>query len=186
MTEAFDKVVLARLLHNMRERKGLELIVKWVGNFINNITMTLCMPGYNTNTFPTHTGISQGSPLLPILFLIYNANLVEICSPLTLPASVTGFVDDVNALACGNQQRKTAECCKLSMSGAWSGPGGMRYLLPQKCFFLCTSQRQGGSTTSPAPSSCPLLLYIQALLHVFWACYSTRYSAGSLTCNTSY
>jgi hypothetical protein len=49
----------------------------------------------------TPNPVPQGSPLSPILFLFYNANLVEICNPPTLPASGTGFVDDVNTLAFG-------------------------------------------------------------------------------------
>ncbi len=36
MMGAFDKVLPARLLHNMRERKILEWIVKWVASFISN------------------------------------------------------------------------------------------------------------------------------------------------------
>jgi hypothetical protein len=72
-----------------------------VGSFISNRTTTLCLPGYNTDAFPTHMGIPQGSPQLPIFLLFYNANLVEICNPTTLPASGTGLVDDVNALAFG-------------------------------------------------------------------------------------
>jgi hypothetical protein len=99
MTGAFDRVVPARLLHNMRERIIPEWIVKWVGSFISNWTTTLCLPGYNTDLFPTHTGISQGSPLSPILFFFYNANLVDACNPPTLPASGTSFVDNVSALA---------------------------------------------------------------------------------------
>jgi hypothetical protein len=39
--------------------------------------MTLWLPGYNTNTFLTQTGIPQGSPLSLILFIVYNANLVD-------------------------------------------------------------------------------------------------------------
>jgi hypothetical protein len=93
----------------MRERKISKWIVKWVGSFISNRTTTLCLPGYNTDALPTHTGIPQGSPLSPILFLFHNANLVKICNPLTLPASRTGFIDDVNALAFG---RSKEENCK--------------------------------------------------------------------------
>jgi hypothetical protein len=99
MTGAFDRVVPARLLHNMRERKIPEWIVKWVGSFISNKTTTLCLPGYNTDAFHTLTGIHQGSPLSLILFLFFNANLVEVCNPLTLLASGTSLVDNVNALA---------------------------------------------------------------------------------------
>jgi hypothetical protein len=109
MTGAFDRVVPARLLHNMRERKIPDWSAKWVGSFISNRTTTLCLPGYNTDAFPTHTGIPQGSPLSPILFLFYNANLVEICNPPTLPASGTGFVYDRNTLAFG---KSTEENCR--------------------------------------------------------------------------
>jgi hypothetical protein len=54
-------------------------------------------------------GISQGSTLSPILFLFYNANLVETSNPPTLPASGTGFADDMNALAFG---KSTEENCR--------------------------------------------------------------------------
>jgi hypothetical protein len=110
MTGAYDRVVPARLLHNMRERRIPDVIVKWVSSFISNRITTMCLPGYNTNTFPTHTGIPQGSPLSPILFLFYNANLVKICNLLTLPASGKGFVDNVDALAFG---KSTEENCKM-------------------------------------------------------------------------
>ncbi len=79
MTGALDRVEPARLLHNMRERKIPKYIVKWVDSFISNRIMTLCMPGYYTYAFSTHTGIPQGSPLLPILFRFYNANLIDAC-----------------------------------------------------------------------------------------------------------
>ncbi len=101
MTRAIARVVLARLLHNMRERKIPGRIVKWVGIFISNKTTTLCLPGYNTDAFPMHTGNPQGSPQSPVLFFFYNANLVEAGNTPILPASGTGFVDDMNGLAFG-------------------------------------------------------------------------------------
>jgi hypothetical protein len=51
MMGVFDRVVPAWLLHNMRERKSLEWIVKWVGSFISSRTTTLCLPGHNTDVF---------------------------------------------------------------------------------------------------------------------------------------
>lgn len=49
-----------------------------------------------------NTGIPQGSPISPILFLFFNADLVEICNKSELNASGSGFVDDVNILVYGN------------------------------------------------------------------------------------
>jgi retron-type reverse transcriptase len=80
MTGAFDRVVLAWLLHNVRERKLSKWIVKGVGSFISKRTTTQFLPDYNTDAFPTHTGIPQGSPLSPIICLFFNANLVDACN----------------------------------------------------------------------------------------------------------
>jgi hypothetical protein len=80
MTWAFNMVVPARLLPNMRERKVSESIKKWVGSFISNRTTTLYLPGYNIDTFHTHTGIFLGLPLSLIIFILYNTNIVKICN----------------------------------------------------------------------------------------------------------
>jgi hypothetical protein len=38
------------------------------------------MPEGLAERFPTLTGIPQGSPLSPILYLFYNAGLIEACT----------------------------------------------------------------------------------------------------------
>jgi hypothetical protein len=113
LTRAFDRVVPAQLLHNMRERKIPEWIVKWVGSFISNRTTTLCLPGYHTKAFPTHTGIPRGSPLSPHLFLFYKAIFVNTCNLHTLSCSGFSFLDDMNALACG---KTTGDNCRILQS----------------------------------------------------------------------
>ncbi len=76
MTGAFDRVVTARLLHNMWEKKPSEWMLNWVGSFISNRTTTLCLRGYNTDTFSTHTGIPQGLTTVVHPVPLHNANLV--------------------------------------------------------------------------------------------------------------
>jgi Reverse transcriptase (RNA-dependent DNA polymerase) len=46
-------------------------------------------------------GIPQGSPISPILYLFYNADLLENCENIRLRTSAIGFVDDVNILTYG-------------------------------------------------------------------------------------
>jgi hypothetical protein len=100
-TEAFDRIVAARLLHNMRWKIILKWIVKWVGSFISKAFMTLCPQWYNTKIVLINTGILPGSLLSLLFFLFYNANLVDTCNLPTLLSSETSFVDDINALAFG-------------------------------------------------------------------------------------
>jgi hypothetical protein len=112
------RLVPAWLLDSMRERKISELIVQWVSSFISNRTTIICLPGYNTDAFLTHTGIPQGLPQSLIFILFYNANLVDACSIPTVPTSGMGFVDNVNALAFSKTTedncitlRSVNECC---------------------------------------------------------------------------
>jgi hypothetical protein len=154
MSGAFDRVVPARLLHNMRDREIPEWIVKWVGSFISNRTTTLCLPGYNTNAFSTHTGIPQGALLSPILFLFYNANLLDICNCLTLPASGISIVDDVNALAYG---KLTEESCRMLQTVHercldWAKKHGASFAPDKYILVHFTKARTKHNT------SCPLVL----------------------------
>ena len=54
-----------------------------------------------TKEFAVRTGISQGSSLSSILYLFYNADLLDICNWFGTNASSLGFVDDINILAYG-------------------------------------------------------------------------------------
>ncbi|GES66033.1 hypothetical protein ATETN484_0014000100 [Aspergillus terreus] len=98
---AYDNVSHRRLLHNLRKRK-LGHFVPWIASFLSNRYMRIRMPEHITELFPTTTGIPQGSPLSPILYLLYNADLIEVCNSSTQGLTATeayGYVDDVALLA---------------------------------------------------------------------------------------
>ena len=48
---------------------------------------------------PVHTGIPQGSPILPILFLFFNAPLIKDCARMGLKTVIKGFINDISILA---------------------------------------------------------------------------------------
>lgn len=69
-------------------------------------TTTYAFDGLESRPMKISAGIPQGSPISPILFLFYNASLLDACQgPST---SALGFVDDVNILDWG---RPTADNC---------------------------------------------------------------------------
>jgi hypothetical protein len=55
-------------------------------------------------------GVSQDSSLLNILFLFYNANLVDVCNAPYSPATGIGFVDDATVLAV---RKSTDDTCSV-------------------------------------------------------------------------
>jgi hypothetical protein len=56
--------------------------------------------------------ISQGSLVLPILYLFYNADLLNIYENLTLRTSLTGFINDINLLTYGTSAEENCRNLK--------------------------------------------------------------------------
>jgi hypothetical protein len=75
------------------------------------------------------TGIPQGSPLSPILFLLFIAELLD---SLQRPCDATlgfGFVDDTNLIAWGDSARDNCRRLKLAHDKciAWSKRYGAKF-----------------------------------------------------------
>ena len=78
VTGAFNNVHHERLIHNMRKHKIPIEIARWILSFLSGRTTRMRFNGITTNLIPTLTGIPQGSPLSPILYILYNSDLLEI------------------------------------------------------------------------------------------------------------
>ena len=66
---AYDNVSQERLLHNLRKRRVCQNIVRWTESFLRDRSTTLKLQEYTAPSAPIQTGIPQGSPVSPILYL---------------------------------------------------------------------------------------------------------------------
>jgi ribonuclease HI len=93
---AFDNVNHQRLLHNLRCRSVPQDIVNYIGSFLTNRRTTITLLEGPMGEFVIDTGIPQGSPLSPILYLFFNADLItDIECTFNNQVMVTAYIDDI-------------------------------------------------------------------------------------------
>jgi hypothetical protein len=109
---AFDNVSRERLLHNLRKCQINPILIRWIDSFPSDRTSTLKLQEYTAPAAPIQiqTGIPQGSPLSPILYLFYNADLIEACK--TENTEAVGYIDDASILAVGLTAQRNCKTLK--------------------------------------------------------------------------
>lgn len=95
---AFDNVTHNKLLHDIRKRRVLKLLLEFVKNFLKDRRITIIVDDYTTTKRNVKIDISQSFSLSLILYLFYNVDLLETCDDIKLRINSIEFVDDVNIL----------------------------------------------------------------------------------------
>ena len=97
---AYNGVNHQVLLQRLRARRLPEMLVNWVASFCTERRATVTVNGHNSATMDLlHPGLPQGSPLSPILFLFFNADLVT--NVINKHQGAMAFVDDYSAWVTG-------------------------------------------------------------------------------------
>lgn len=94
ITLAFPSVNHERLLHNLRKRGVPEDLVRWIQNFLTDRCTQLKFDDFVSHPLRASTGLPQGSPLSPILYLFYSADLLEIVDATDRDRGSGGFIDN--------------------------------------------------------------------------------------------
>ncbi len=96
--EAFNWVLHIRLLHTLKMKRTSDYIVKWACSFLENWETLLKFNEQMSDMCKINADISQKSFISLILFLFFNASLIEKCKTLKIKIKVLNFVNDINIL----------------------------------------------------------------------------------------
>ncbi|KAJ3487744.1 hypothetical protein NLG97_g6342 [Lecanicillium saksenae] len=97
---AYNGVCKERLLQRLKARRIPDGLIRWVDTFCSNRTASIQVNGYTSEVqgLP-QAGLPQGSPLSPILYLFFNADLVQ--RHIDANGGAIAFVDDFTAWVAG-------------------------------------------------------------------------------------
>lgn len=120
---AFDGVLHGRLARRLMDQGWPPEVVGWVRSFCAGREARIRLDGHTTSPFPLQCGLPQGSPVSPILFLLYIAPLIQ------LSRGRFGYADDAAFL----EKASTLEGCRRALQAAvdkslrWGRENGVRF-----------------------------------------------------------
>jgi len=106
---AFPHVAKGNLIRRMEEMGFEADLVRWVENFMEERKVIISMDGKEGDSMDVETGVPQGSPVSPVLFIIYLSGLFGEVQKEKEECKSEGisFVDDV---AWDVEGRDVGEC----------------------------------------------------------------------------
>ena len=98
---AFPNAVTQKLLHNLKKRRIPTIYINFIRLLLTNRRTRIKFDDFTSELIEITNGIGQGDPLSMLLYIIYNADLLEITDDDHLEAAL-GYVDDIALIAIGN------------------------------------------------------------------------------------
>ena len=124
---AFNNVHHKRLIHNLKMRRIPVCLARWLESFLHGRSTKLQFNGRTSDPIKTAAGVPQGSPLSPLLYMYYNADLLTVS---TKPNEIAiGFIDDIVYGTAGATDNGNARRLKqmLKEAGKWRKCHGAQF-----------------------------------------------------------
>jgi hypothetical protein len=145
---AFNNVHNKQLIHNLRQRRMPEIISRWINSFLQDRSARLQFNGARSENISTPAGVPQGSPLSSLLYMYYNADLLEIAPQ--HQGTRLGFIDDIAYGVQGNSGRANVRKLKLILIEAevWRKKHGAQFEPSKYVLIHFTRNKRSESTAS--------------------------------------
>ncbi|QGA12366.1 hypothetical protein EYB26_000010 [Talaromyces marneffei] len=112
---AFDYVVWSKLRGGLRGTGMDGDLVRWVASFMSNRRAMLVIDGHISEEVPISSGLPQGSPVSPILFVLYVRLLAAAIESAVPEVRGLSFMDDQGLVTAASSIR---EACKTLQHAA--------------------------------------------------------------------
>ena len=144
---AFNNVIRKRLAHNLRSRRMPQLIVLWINSFLSGRSTRLHFNSAKSNRISTPAGVPQGSPLSPLLYMYYNADLLEVSHH---GGMSIGFIDDVVLGVKGRSDKANIHKLRPMLKAAeeWRIKHGAQFE-PSKYVLVHFTRNRNQATDAP-------------------------------------
>ncbi len=132
---AFDNVSLDTLLNQMEKMEVPDAARRWVYHFMTDRKITMVIDEREGPEVPLNSGIPQGSPISPLLFLIYSTPLYGVIEEAGAKAS--GFIDDITIRVRGKVEENAKRLSIiLDKCVKWAHDNGTKIDLGAKLGFI--------------------------------------------------
>jgi hypothetical protein len=115
----FDNVLSTCLLHTMSQLGCPKAVLSWVRSFLPNRTTALSFDCCTNIQRPINTGIPQGSPASPILFLLDLCPLFDALKTAHPKLWVPSYIDDVTLVTHGRTHEDTTHALEKATQTAF-------------------------------------------------------------------
>jgi hypothetical protein len=116
----FDNVSSTRILATMHTLGCPAVVVSWCSSFLSDTTTALSFDGRTDTQRAIQTGIPQGSPASPILFLIYLRPLFDALQSAHPMLWTPSYIDDVTLVIHSRTREENAQALEVATHTAFN------------------------------------------------------------------
>jgi ribonuclease HI len=122
---AFDTVMRNRLVLRLRQQGWPDHLARWAGSFMDGRSARVRYQDTVTPSSPLQCGLPQGSPVSPILFLLYTEPIYRLSNP----QGRFGYADDTAILSIGDTVEETSIMASSSIDEMvrWGAANGVSF-----------------------------------------------------------